>query len=358
MYTPKFSVTNHLLNQVSRIEAAKEVIGELNSLRSEPTNQPAFPTQDQVFYGVKMEGNPLSEEQVLSVLSGEVIESDDLSISEVKNYQAVLEFVRLIVGRVGVGRPYILTLETILELHRLLSRQLLPNGSCGSYRQRQVILRHVQSGKVSYTPPPAAEVPYLVEDLSRWINSEESKLIHPIIRAAIIHCELYRIHPFLDFNNQVARFTALLVLYLEGYGLNGALSLDKVFSQDVINYHLAMQGVANEQVIDIHERDLTPWITYFVDLLAGEFVGLWQLNHKIFHQHKTELKDSNLTQMTARQLVILEYLRKHHSMRNKDFRKIFPDFSDDTVLRELKFLIQRGLVQKQGGTKMAAYILK
>jgi Fe2+ or Zn2+ uptake regulation protein len=42
---------------------------------------------------------------------------------------------------------------------------------------------------------------------------------------------------------------------------------------------------------------------------------------------------------------------------NKDFRKIFPDFSDDTVLRELKFLKEKGLVKKVGGTKKAQYIL-
>src|SRR5256885_3213283 len=42
---------------------------------------------------------------------------------------------------------------------------------------------------------PAAEVPYLVEDLVNWVNSDEVKEVHPILKAGIIHYELARIHP-------------------------------------------------------------------------------------------------------------------------------------------------------------------
>ena len=62
--------------------------------------------------------------------------------------------------------------------------------------------------------------------------------------------------------------------------------------------------------------------------------------------------------LNERQMLILEYLHRHKSIQNKEFRKIFPDFSDDTVLRELRFLIQKSLVKKMGGTKKATYVLK
>jgi DeoR/GlpR family transcriptional regulator of sugar metabolism len=53
----------------------------------------------------------------------------------------------------------------------------------------------------------------------------------------------------------------------------------------------------------------------------------------------------------------MEFLHRHGSIQNKDFRKIFPDFSDDTVLREIKFLKKKGLIKKVGGTKKAQYVL-
>ena len=54
----------------------------------------------------------------------------------------------------------------------------------------------------------------------------------------------------------------------------------------------------------------------------------------------------------------MEFLHRHKNMQNKDFRKMFPDYSDDTVLRELRFLAKKGLIRKIGGTKKAQYILK
>ena len=62
-------------------------------------------------------------------------------------------------------------------------------------------------------------------------------------------------------------------------------------------------------------------------------------------------------ELNERQMLIMEYLHRHGSMQNRDFRKIFPDFSDDTVLREMGFLKKKGLIKKVGGTKKARYEL-
>lgn len=74
----------------------------------------------------------------------------------------------------------------------------------------------------------------------------------------------------------------------------------------------------------------------------------------------SRVKDKLGEQLTLneRQMLIMEYLHRHKAMQNKDFRKIFPDYSDDTVLRELRFLKQKDLVKKTGGTKNAVYVLK
>ena len=45
-------------------------------------------------------------------------------------------------------------------------------------------------------------------------------------------------------------------------------------------------------------------------------------------------------------------------LQNKDFSRIFPDISEDTVLRDLKSLIDAGIVQKTGSTKSSRYELK
>ena len=60
------------------------------------------------------------------------------------------------------------------------------------------------------------------------------------------------------------------------------------------------------------------------------------------------LLQGSQVELNERQMIIMEYLHRHKSMMNKDFRKMFPDYSDDTVLRELKFLKQkRDLEEKE-----------
>jgi len=74
---------------------------------------------------------------------------------------------------------------------------------------------------------------------------------------------------------------------------------------------------------------------------------------------KSKVKDEagEEHQLNEREMLIIDYLHRYGSMQNKDFRKIFPEHSDDTVLREIKFLKQKGLVKKVGGTKKARYVL-
>ncbi len=53
--------------------------------------------------------------------------------------------------------------------------------------------------------------------------------------------------------------------------------------------------------------------------------------------------------------LILEFVRKHKSVSIKDIAKVIRDCSEKTIQRELGFLIQQGLVQKQGERRWSVY---
>ena len=125
-----------------------------------------------------------------------------------------------------------------------------------------------------------------------------------------------------------------------------------------MDYYLTLQAVSNQLVLDTHERDLTPWLEYFVKGVAVELNKVKERVQRISADTHVKNKLGGQVQLNERQMLIMEYLHRHGSMQNKDFRKIFPDFSDDTVLREIKFLKQKGLVRKTGGTKKATYVLR
>lgn len=359
MFIPKFTITNRMLKDIGRVDAAREVI----------LNAPLVPAWEAKFrkeaaertihHGTHLEGNPLSEEEVKDVLAGEEVIARDRDIQEILNYRNVLKFTDDIAAQLGNNGVYELTIETILEIHRLTTEKILPIEATGQFRIRQVVVKNTKTGQISYTPPPAVEVPYLVEDLVNWINSEESKELHPVLKAGIVHYELARIHPFVDGNGRVSRAVATLVLFLENYDIRKFFSLEEYFDSNPMDYYLTLQAVSNQLVIDTHDRDLTPWLDYFIE---GVAIELNRVKEKVLRiSVDARIKDKlggEQVMLNERQMLIMEYIHKYKELRNKDFRKIFPDHSDDTVLRELKFLKQKGLIKKMGGTKKAAYVLK
>ncbi|MBI2196033.1 Fic family protein [Candidatus Daviesbacteria bacterium] len=358
MFIPKHSITNKILKDIGIVEAAREVI----------MNAPLVPAWEAKFrkeaiertihHGTHLEGNPLSPEEVRDVLEGQEVIARDRDVQEIINYRNVLKFIEGIFVQIGSSGSYSFTLETILEMHKLTTEKILSPETSGQFRIRQVVIKNTKTGQVSYTPPPAVEVPYLVEDLVTWINSDEGKELHPIIKAGIIHYELARIHPFVDGNGRVARAVATLILFLDGYDIRKFFSFEEYFDEDPMKYYLTLQAVSNQLVLDTHERDLTPWLEYFVEGVAIELNRVKEKVQRISVDARIKDKLGQQLQLNERQMLIMEYIHRHKGLSNKEFRKIFPDHSDDTVLRELKFLRQKGLVKKSGGTKKAVYVLK
>lgn len=357
MFLPHYLITNSMLRYIGVIEAARELI----------LNSPLIPAwearfrkealESAVHHATHLEGNRLSEDDVRNVLDGREVIGRDRDIQEILNYRNVLKFIDMIATQIGPGRPYLLTVETILEIHRLTVDRIMPPESAGKFRTKQVVLRNVQTGEVSYSPPPAAEVPYLIEDLLNWINDPISREVHPILRAGIVHYELARIHPFIDGNGRTSRAVANLILFLEGYDIRKFFSLEEYFDGDPMNYYVTLQNVSNQRVVDNNERDLTPWLEYFLKGVAVEMHKVKERVRKVSADARVKDRLGEQVELNERQMTIMEWLNRHKELRNKDFRRIFPDFSDDTVLREIKFLKDKGLIKKMGGTKKATYVL-
>lgn len=358
MFVAKYTINNSILKNIGVIDASKEIIMNAALI---PAWEVKFRKEAElriVHHGTHLEGNQLSEEEVQEVLDGKDVFARDRDIQEVINYRNVLKFIDSISTQIGPGKPYYFTLETIMEIHRITTQRILPDDQSGQFRTRQVIVRNTKTGLISYTPPPAAEVPFLMEDLVSWINSEESKDLHPILKAGIIHYEVARIHPFVDGNGRAARATATLIMFLDGYDIRRFFSLEQYFDDNPMDYYETLQAVSNQLVLDTHERDLTVWLDYFIKGVAIEMNQVKERVKRISADTRVKDRLGEQVELNERQMVIMEFLHRNKQMQNRDFRKIFPDHSDDTVLRELKFLMKKGLVRKTGGTKKATYILK
>jgi len=214
MFVPKYTITNSILKNVGIIDASREVIMSAPLIPAWEAKFRKEAIERTVHHGTHLEGNRLTNEEVKDVLDGKDVLARERDIQEIINYRNVLKFIEGIAQQMASAKNYFLTLEGLLEVHRITTERLLPPEASGKFRLTQVVIRNAQTGQISYTPPPAAEMPFLIEDLINWINSAETKEMHPVIKAGIIHYEISRIHPFLDGNGRTGRAVATLCFWM------------------------------------------------------------------------------------------------------------------------------------------------
>lgn len=345
MYTPKFTISNKLLRSVGVIEAAKEVI----------ENSPLVPAWEAKFreeaivrtvhHGTHIEGNELNYTEAEKVISGGKIVGRDRDIQEVINYRNVLTYI-------SEFDKADITEEIILHIHKLTTQKILANDDAiGHFRKTQVVVRNSQTGEITFRPPPAVEVPFLIEDFLAWLNPLKPDEFHPAIAAGIVHYELVRIHPFVDGNGRVARAIANLELFKNGYDVKRFFSLEEHYDREPLRYYEALQAVGKSN------GDMSGWLEYFTE---GVAIELTRIKEKV-KAISTDLKikkslGGQQLALTERQIKIVEFIQENGFLQNKTFFELFPMISEDTVLRELNDLLKKGIVKKVGSTKGAKYV--
>lgn len=370
MYNPKFTITNKILNDIGRIEASKEVI----------ENAPLVPAYEAKFrqeaiirtvhHGTHIEGNPLDTGEVAAVLSGREVEARDRDIQEILNYRNVLKFIdrkpkrhlrgenSSHLGGGGISQRF--SEKDLLTIHKLTVDRVLRPELAGKYRKTQVLVKNSKTGKVSFVPPKPEDVKPLVLDFLKWLNStisDTGEEIHPVIKAGIVHYVLAYIHPFVDGNGRASRAFATMVLFADGYDIKKFFSLEEYFDKNAGRYYHTLQQVSNQRVKELSERDLTVWLEYFCEGLAEELERVKQKVQKLSLDLRLKGRTGQIT-LSERQMKIVEYLESYGSINNRAWRSLLPEFSDDTILRDLKDLAKKGLIKKKGSTKGAVYVLR
>lgn len=362
MYQPKYTITNKILRDVGIIDACREVI---NNAPLVPSWEAKFREEAiirTVHFGTHLEGNELNYTEAAKVLSGGEVVGRQRDVQEVINYRNVLRLIEE-VGQAGKedkagegggdgkkdNKIYV-TEAAVKKIHKLTVEKILPAEQCGNYRTTQVVIKNSVTGEITFRPPPAVEVPYLMEDFLKWVASPDISNIHSILKAGVTHYELVRIHPFVDGNGRVARAIATLVLFTEGYDIKRFFSLEEHYDSDAMSYYNALAAASKD-------GDLTLWLEYFTEGLAIELNRIKEKVLKISTDLKLKKRHGQIA-LNERQIRILEYVQAVGFINNKAFKELFPMISDDTILRDVQQLSKMKILKKEGSTKAARYIIK
>ena len=143
-----------------------------------------------------IEGNALSLGEVTAVIDGKIVAGKQEEIKEVKNaYQAYDEIMAF--------DPYAVT--DFLKAHRLMTEGLVKES--GKFRSGDVGV--FDGDVVVHIGARPQFVPYLIEELFVWASNTD---LHPVLKSAIVHCEIETIHPFADGNGRMGRLWQTLIL--------------------------------------------------------------------------------------------------------------------------------------------------
>ena len=356
MLKPRFTITNPILKYIGVIEGAKEVIDYAVMV---PAWEAKFKEEARVrtvHFGTRIEGNELNYSQAKRVMEGEEVLARGRDIQEVINYRNVLEYIDKLGERYGLNGPgrgaarY--TEVWLKKIHQLITEKILEKERIGEYRTTRVVVKNSQTGEISFRPPLPVEVKVQIEEFFDWLNSDEGKAVHPILRAGITHYELARIHPFVDGNGRVARAVALLVLLREDYDVKRFFSIEEYFDKNAEEYYGALQAVSKKR------GDLTPWLEFFTKALGIELTKIKERVRSLSIDFRWRDRLGRQISLSERQIKLIEHLTDNDRLFMRDGRKVLPMVSDDTILRDIKDLMKKGVLKKRGSTKAAYYVMK
>lgn len=183
---------------------SKEELAELKSLEAKALPKIKHLSEEewqQFTKAFTYDTNAIEGSSVDSREVDEILEKDKWpdkpkeDISETYGVAKAVDFIR--------KNPYHLSLELILELHRIVFEN--SKSFAGKFRAKGVeVVVADRLGNVLHRGAPSNQVRSLLLELVRWYEKNK-KRYPPIVLAAVVHNQFENIHPFQDGNGRVGR---------------------------------------------------------------------------------------------------------------------------------------------------------
>ena len=335
MYIPEYTITNKMLESLTKIEYLR-AIAETKIIF--PSWQSKLQKEAEVSFikaNLNLLGIQTDIKEIKRFVNGLSKNPADL----VKNIKKSLDYSQLLAQSFETGEKGIQNMYRIIMDGKLSDRP-------PSYRQEKI------KGK---TEPEEilAEMTSLID----WLNSLDGAETHPLIKVAIVKANIMLISPFKSYHELLGNLISYQILKSSNYNIRDFCHLEMAYCEDLAGYRRALEDLERKKSEEEEQKDLTEWIAFYLGTMASEATTK---KEKILLLSK-DTKIATATgkaRISRRQEKIVSYIQDYGTLQNKDFERLFPRISEDTVLRELKKLVSDGIVVKKGKTKSSRYELK
>ena len=316
MYKPPFTVSAKAINLIAKISSQLERYAirmeQEDTLRLRRANRIKT-----IHSSLAIEGNTLSEGEVLAVLEGKKVVAPLKEIQEVKNAIKTYELYPKL-------NPF--SIQDLLLAHGTMMSGLVDEA--GMFRKGGVGV--FDGDKPIHIAPPADRVRDLMSDLFGWLENADD---HLLIRSCVFHYEFEFIHPFADGNGRIGRLWQSLILGRLNPIFEHLPVENMVYSNQQAYYH------AINRSSDL--GDSGP----FIDFMLEEI-----LNALVDHQGKSNADIADEKGLNYQQLRVLGYLRAdRHTTAAKIAADL--DMSARQIERMLADMKAKGIIRRIGANR-------
>ena len=137
----------------------------------------------------------------------------------------------------------------------------------------------------------------------------------------------------------------MLYLYRAGYDFKRLFSISEYYDRDRSAFYRALQSVRGVGL------DLTGWLQFYTASLAAQL-------HEIKERGELAIRRDLLARkhaLSERQALALDYVLEHGTLTIQQFQYLCQETHRRTLQRDLKALVEKGLLLPRGSTNRLEY---
>ncbi len=313
--------------------------------------------------------NALTDEVVKSsAIEGEHLNTDEVRSSIARrlglDVAGLPEPGREVEGVVAMTLDATRNFDEPLTLDRLFGWQaaLFPAGRSGMHRitvgacrtsaadPMQVVSGPIGKERVHFEAPTAERLDAELERFLGWFNRKSD--LDPVLKAAVAHFWFVTIHPFEDGNGRIARAIADMALSQADGSRDRFYSMSAGIEAERKDYYAQLESAQRGSL------DITAWLAWFLGCLDRTIENAESALGSVLRKAKLWQRiNPNPVNQRQRKVInrMLDSFKGH--LTTSKYASI-AGCSNDTALRDIRELLQRGIIVKNpGGGRSTSYRL-
>jgi len=313
---PPYEITKKILELYGQIQEALGICQSILLVKPEAKlrKQNRIKT---IHSSLAIEGNTLNIEHITAIIDNNHVIGPKKDILEVQNAVKAYE-------QLSTFKPN--QIKDFLKAHKVLMTGLVSNP--GQFRKSQVGI--LKGKSVSHIAPGYTMVPGLMADLFDYLQKDTDL---EIIKSCVFHYEMEFIHPFEDGNGRMGRFWQTRLL----------MNVNPIF--EFVPIEEVIRDNQQEYYNTLELSDNSGSSTCFIEFMLNV------INKAL----RNTIKESTPTTTDYTKRIEYALSKLDNWFDRKEYLNVCKGISTATASRDLKQLLEDGLIESTGTGRMMKY---